>query len=247
VAQDVAAFGLDRSSKGRLPELLRRLGKIEGLKWLRLLYCHPRHVTEEILETMASEALICRYLDIPIQHIDDEILLLMNRKITGDEIRSLLKRIRKMVSGIQLRTTLLVGFPGETEQSFQRLFAFVKEFEFEKLGCFKYSREEETPASEMEGQVPEKVMQERMELVMELQQSISRRKNRELVGTIQEVLIEGPAEECALILRGRTEYQAPEIDGSVYITSGTATPGEIVRARIVDAHDYDLSAEILPG
>ncbi len=245
VAQDVAAFGLDRSSKERLPELLRRLGKIEGLKWLRLLYCHPRHVTDEILETIAKGGPICRYLDIPIQHIDDEILLRMNRRIAGDEIRLLLERIRRMVPGIQLRTTLLVGFPGETEERFQRLLAFVKEFEFEKLGCFKYSREEGTPAWEMEGQVPEEVMQERLERVMELQLAISRRKNRALVGTVQEVLIEGLSEESDLLLQGRTEHQAPEIDGSVYITSGTANPGEIVRARVVDAHDYDLSAEIL--
>jgi ribosomal protein S12 methylthiotransferase len=245
VAQDVAAFGLDRSSKERLPELLQCLRTIDELKWLRLLYCHPRHVTEEMLEIIADGAPLCRYLDIPIQHIDDKILALMNRKITEEEIRSLLERIRKAIPGIHLRTTLLVGFPGETEERFQRLLDFVRAFEFESLGCFKYSREEGSPAYEMEGQVPEELKQERLDRVMKCQLAISRKKNRGLVGTVQEVLIDGVSEECELILRGRTEFQAPEIDGWVYITRGTATAGEIVRARIVESHDYDLSAEIL--
>jgi len=244
IAQDVTAFGAERDSGPELPTLLRELVKIEGLFWLRLLYAYPDGITDELLDLIAVEEKICNYLDLPIQHIDDQILAAMNRRVDESDIRSLLKRIRTRIPDITLRTSLIVGFPGETDAQFRKLLAFVEEGHFERLGVFRYSREEGTPAAQLDQQVTERTKQARVKRLMKAQARVSFRKNLALKGRIEPILVEGFSEETELLLRGRSVRQAPDVDGQVYITSGQADVGDIVNLKITDSSEYDLIGEI---
>ncbi|MBE0599256.1 MAG: 30S ribosomal protein S12 methylthiotransferase RimO [Desulfuromonadales bacterium] len=245
IAQDITAFGADRSDGSRLEVLLKQLVRIEGLQWLRLLYAYPDGITDELLELLADEPKICKYLDLPLQHIDDTILGMMNRRVDEAGIRALLARIRHHIPEITLRTSFIVGFPGETEEQFQRLLDFVNEGHFERVGVFRYSREEGTAAASLPGQIPERVKKARYTKLMKAQARVSFRKNRALVGRCEPVLIEGYSEETDLLLRGRSSRQAPDIDGQVYITAGQATIGDLVQLKITDSSEYDLIGEIV--
>jgi ribosomal protein S12 methylthiotransferase len=245
IAQDVTAFGADRPEGGRLEDLLRELVKIDGLHWLRLLYAYPDGISEELIDLIAKEEKICNYLDIPIQHIDDSILGMMNRRVDGAAVRDLLDRLRRRIPDITLRTSFIVGFPGETEEQFARLLDFVTEGHFERVGVFRYSREEGTAAAALADQIPERVKATRYRKLMKAQSRVSFRKNRALVGRIEPVLVEGYSEETDLLLRGRSVRQAPDVDGQVYITAGQAEIGDIVSLRVTDSSEYDLIGEIV--
>ena len=245
IAQDVTAFGADRDDGANLIDLLKELVKIDNLHWLRLLYAYPDGISDALLELMAREPKICRYLDVPIQHIDDRMLTAMNRRLDSAGIRALIGRIRHFLPDVTLRTSLIVGFPGETDDQFRRLFAFVEEGHFERLGVFRYSREEGTPAAELADQVPERVQLARYRRLMKAQSRVSFRKNRALVGHLEPVLVEGISEESELLLKGRCARQAPDVDGLVYITAGQANVGDIVNLRITDSSEYDLIGEIV--
>jgi ribosomal protein S12 methylthiotransferase len=243
IAQDLTAYGRDIEPRSSLAELLRGLNDIADLRWIRLLYCYPNFVTEELLEAVAGLPKVVKYMDIPLQHADDDVLRAMRRERSGAALRKLLDRIRLRVSGVTLRTSFIVGFPGETEEAFGRLMDFVEEQRFDRVGVFTYSREENTPAYDMALQVTEKVKRERRARLMERQAEISLRRNSALVGTEMEVLVEGPMRGRVTRMRGRTSRQAPEIDGMIRLR-GEAEPGEFVRAKIVRALTYDLVGDI---
>ncbi len=245
IAQDLTAFGQEAPNGARLEDLLRQLVRIEDLKWLRLLYAYPDGISDELLELVAGEEKICNYLDIPLQHVDDAILAGMNRRIDNAGIRRLLERVRSKIPDVTLRTSFIVGFPGETDAQFQRLLDFVNEGHFERVGVFRYSREEDTPAAAMPEQIAERVKKSRYHKLMKAQNRVSFRKNRQLVGRIEPVLVEGYSEETELLLRGRSIRQAPDVDGQVYITAGRAEIGDIVPLRITDSSEYDLIGEIV--
>jgi ribosomal protein S12 methylthiotransferase len=244
IAQDTTAYGRDLRDGTNIENLLKNLVKVEKLRWIRILYSYPKidHFTDGLLELMAHENKICPYFDLPIQHIDDEILKQMGRRSKGAEIRSLLKKIRASLPEVSLRSSLIVGFPGEKESQFQALLNFVEEVQFDHLGAFKYSPEEGTPASRLPHPIPEGVKKERLRTLMETQKKISLKKYQEMVGQKRVVLIEGPQHERG-VLRGRLQTQAPEIDGSVFLY-GKAQPGDWVEARITEALPYDLVAKI---
>ncbi|OHB28653.1 MAG: ribosomal protein S12 methylthiotransferase RimO [Desulfuromonadaceae bacterium GWC2_58_13] len=244
IAQDITAYGAERSDGARIEDLLRELVKIDDLRWLRLLYAYPDGIGDELIELIAGEKKICNYLDIPLQHIDSTILATMNRRIDEDGVRSLVGRLRARIPDLTLRTSFIVGFPGETEEQFARLHDFINEGHFERVGVFRYSREEGTVAAGLENQIPERIKKSRYAKLMKSQQRVSFRKNRALVGRIEPVLVEGYSEETELLLRGRSIRQAPDIDGQVYITAGHAEIGDIVELRITDSSDYDLIGEI---
>lgn len=244
VAQDTTAYGRDLRDGTNLEKLLKNLVKVDGLRWIRVLYSYPKadHFTDRLLELMAQENKVCPYLDLPIQHIDDEILRRMGRRARDAEIRSLLRKIRIFLPEISLRTSLIVGFPGEKESQFKALLAFVEEVQFDHLGAFKYSPEEGTPASRLPHRVPERVKGERLRTLMEVQKKISLKKYQKIVGQRRVVLVEGPQRKQG-VLRGRLQSQAPEIDGSVFL-DGKAQPGDWVEARITQALPYDLVGQI---
>ena len=244
IAQDTTAYGEELKDGTNLERLLKALVKVDGLRWIRFLYAYPKpqYFTEGFLETLAREEKICPYLDIPLQHIDDGILRRMGRKSKGSEIRNLLHRIRSFIPEISLRTSLIVGFPGEEEDQFNSLLEFVEETRFDHLGVFKYSREEGTPASRLRNQVPEEVKEERLGMIMERQREISLRKNKAMIGKTLEVLVDGEDRKKGT-LKGRLKTQAPEIDGSVLL-KGEAKPGDWVMARITRALPYDLVGKI---
>ena len=247
IAQDITAFGQDARDGANLTALLRSLVRVEGIRWIRLLYAHPAHLTPELVSLIREEEKICKYLDLPIQHIHDGILKAMNRRISGRSLREILAKIRSEVPGIALRTSLMVGFPGETKTAFQELFEFVKEFEFDHLGVFAYSPEEGTRAGKMKGRVPAKMQVERYHQIMALQKKVSRKKQKQQIGSRVEVLIEGAGKKAGVIWEGRTQRQAPEIDGLTFLTKGEGIPGEMVEAVITRASAYDLYGEILQG
>jgi ribosomal protein S12 methylthiotransferase len=244
-AQDTTAYGLDRKEKPTLSLLLRELAGIEGLSWIRLLYTHPARLTEEILRTIAEERKICKYLDIPIQHSHDAILGAMNRRGDGALIRRAIAKVREIIPGVALRTSLIVGFPGETPLRFESLVSFVRQIHFDHLGVFPYSREEGTQAATFPSRISEREKERRRNLVMEEQALISREINSALIGTRQEVLVEGTGELAGYSHIGRCRRQAPEIDGATHLRGGDPKTGTIVPCRIIAADDYDLFAEIL--
>ena len=246
IAQDTTRYGIDLYGKYMLPELLTELCKIEELKWIRILYCYPERITDELLDVMAREEKIVKYIDLPIQHCDDAILKAMHRQGTEASLREVIKKIRDRVEGIVIRTTLITGFPGETEEQFNRLAEFVNEMEFDRLGCFPYSEEEGTPAAEMDCQVDEEVREHRAEIIMEQQSVIAEKKNNALIGKTLEVVTEGFDRygECWF---GRSAADAPEIDGKIFFTAPDKKPfpGCFVKVRIDDVLDYDLIGEIV--
>ncbi len=245
IAQDITGYGQDLPERPTLEELIGELVKIEGLSWIRLLYAYPDGIRESLVEVMKSEPKVCKYLDIPLQHISDPILQKMNRRSSEADIRALITRLREEIPGVALRTSLIVGFPGETDDDFKKLLRFVEESQFDRLGVFCYSREEGTPAAGMPDQVSERVKRERYKKLMRAQARLSFRRNRRLVDTVEQVIVEGYSEETELLLRGRSSRQAPDIDGQVYITAGNANIGDIVNLRITDSSDYDLIGEIV--
>ena len=245
IAQDTTSYGIDFKTGLALPSLLREMVKIKGLEWIRLLYTYPQFVMDELIDVIKGEKKVLKYLDIPIQHVSDRMLKDMGRGITGDKLRNRLYRLREAVPDLIIRTSVIVGFPGETETDFRELLNFIEEFEFDRLGAFTYSHEEGTPAALIKHQIPEKVKKERYNRVMALQKIISKKRNKSHIGKTEKVLIDGVSEESEFLLSGRMTGQAPDIDGITYITSGTASPGDIVNVRITDASDYDLVGDIV--
>ncbi|HYB89449.1 MAG TPA: 30S ribosomal protein S12 methylthiotransferase RimO [Candidatus Binataceae bacterium] len=243
IAQDLTAYGRDLSPQTSLTALLRALAAVEGIRWIRLLYCYPSFITGDLLDAIAELPNVVKYIDMPLQHADDAILRAMRRERSGAALRRLLDRIRERIPSVTLRTSFIVGFPGETDAAFRKLADFVRDVEFDRVGVFTYSREENTAAYDMSGQVPERVKRARRAELMEAQAGISLRKNRELVGRDMEVLVEGPMPGRAARLRGRTTGQAPEIDGAVFL-KGEAAAGEFVRATVEKALSYDLHARV---
>jgi len=223
IAQDTSSYGIDLYGKYQLADLLKRLAKIPDLFWLRLMYCSVDHFTVELIETLAGEPKICRYLDIPIQHASDEILLRMNRRQKISHIKKLISELRAAIPGLVLRTTFMVGFPGESEQNFEELIGFMKEMSFERAGVFKFYPEEGTPAMRMAGQVPEEIKEERYHRAMTLQRDISLKHNQSLVGGKITVLVDGKDKKSNLYF-GRSEADSPEVDGKVYFTARAPRP-----------------------
>ncbi len=245
VAQDTTAYGRDLAKPVTLKELLKKLSPIDGLQWIRLLYCYPTLLGDDLLDVIAKNEKVVNYIDLPLQHIDDKILKAMKRGTREKMIRSLLQRIRKRAPDAALRSAFIIGFPGEGEKEFDNLCNFIEEARFDHVGFFTYSREEGTPAAEMPGQVPEEVKEKRYDRLMKLQQKISLEKNRAHVGKKVKILVEGLSDETDLLLKGRADFQAPEIDGITYISAGEAEVGEIREAIITDAHPYDLVGELI--
>ena len=242
VAQDTSRFGVDKVGRSLLPELMTRAADIPGVDWLRVLYCYPDTVDERLLEAMASRDNICRYLDLPLQHADPELLRRMNRRGDIDATRALLLRARAM--GFTLRTTMITGFPGETEAQFQTLLDFVADIRFDRLGAFAFSAEDDTPAADMPDQVPPALRQERLDRLMALQQGIALERNRVRVGAVEKVLLQSVSDDGRA--EGRTAAEAPETDGLVRLTGARgAEPGTFVRARIMGARPYDLTGVLL--
>ncbi len=239
IAQDVTNYGIDLYGAYKLPELLRQLCRIEGIVWIRLMYCYEDRITDELIAVMATEPKICHYIDIPIQHAADTVLTAMNRRSTGASIRTTIRKLREAIPDMHIRTTLIVGFPGETEDDFEALLDFVETMRFERLGVFTYSREEGTPAGEMENQIDEAVKEARLDAIMRRQLEISLAVNETKIGKTFTVLVEERDADGSYI--GRTAYDAPEIDDSVLFTSKRALKaGDFVQVQINDAFDYDL-------
>ena len=244
-AQDTTAYGMDRKEQPTLSRLLGHVASVSGISWIRVLYTYPAHLTEELLRTMAGEGKICHYLDIPIQHIDDAILRAMHRRGDSKLIRNAIKKTREIVPDIALRTSLITGFPGETPRRFESLLSFVREIRFDHLGVFTYSREEGTEAAAFPSRISEKEKQRRRDLLMEAQAKISGDINSTLIGTRQEVLVDGKGDLAGYTHVGRCRRQAPEIDGVTHIRGGATETGALVACRIIAADDYDLFAEII--
>lgn len=248
IGQDTTLYGRDLYGRPAIARLLRDICSLKNsIRWVRLLYTHPAHYTDELIDVIASEKKICKYLDLPIQHISDRVLKLMNRKTTKKDIAKLIDKLRKKIPGLTLRTSVIVGFPGETDKDFKELLKFLKDIRFERLGAFTYSREEGTSASRFKGQVSEDVKSQRYDEVMKLQQAISERRNKRFLGRKMDVLID---EKVALEdnkFIGRSEGDAPEVDGSVYVTGRPVKVGDFCRVKITDTLEYDLVGEKVQG
>ena len=258
VAQETTLYGVDIYGKKALPELVHELSKISGIEWIRLLYCYPEEITDEIIEAIKNEKKVCHYIDLPIQHSSDAILRRMARKTNHAELRERIAKLRKEIPDITLRTTLITGFPGETEEEFKELYNFVDEMEFDRLGVFTYSAEEGTPAAEMDGQVDEEVKIARRNEIMELQQEISAEKAEGRIGKVYEVLVEGTVpvdsvngeafasimevnEDGKKVYIGRTYMDAPDVDGQVFFESDyEIMSGELVEVEIIASDEYDV-------
>lgn len=240
IAQETTVYGVDLYGRKMLPELLRKLCRLEGLDWIRILYCYPEEITDELIQVMKEEKKVCHYLDIPIQHASDRILKRMGRRTSKQELIDIVGKLRKEIPDIVLRTTLITGFPGETEEDHEELKEFVDEMEFDRLGVFTYSPEENTPAAEMADQVPEEVKEERRDELMELQQEISYDRGQDRIGQELLVMIEGKvADESAYI--GRTYGDAPKVDGYIFVQTGELLmTGDFAKVRVTGALEYDL-------
>ncbi len=242
VAQDTTFYGIDLDGRPRLAELLRRLERVEGLAWIRLMYLYPMHMTNELIETIAGGLKILPYLDLPLQHISDEVLRRMRRQIDRRQTEQLLDRLRAGIKSLALRTTLMTGFPGETQQQFEELLEFVRRQQFERLGAFAFSSEPGTAAADLDRQVPDEVKLSRRDRLMAAQQEIARDWNASQVGKRLDVMIDRrvPGQRRACV--GRSWADAPEVDGQVYVTGEGLAPGRIVSCEVVAAREYDLIA-----
>lgn len=240
VAQETTVYGVDLYGEKKLPELLRKLCEIPGLYWIRILYCYPEEITEELIQVIKEEEKICHYLDLPIQHASDGILKRMGRRTTKQELVDIIGKLRKEIPDIALRTTLITGFPGETQEQHEELMAFVDEMEFERLGVFTYSPEEDTPAATMPDQIPEEVKELRQAELMELQQEIAFEKAEDMIGRELLVMIEGKVvDENAFV--GRTYMDAPNVDGLIFVTADQELmSGDFARVKVTGANEYDL-------
>jgi ribosomal protein S12 methylthiotransferase len=245
IAQDTTMYGRDLKPEATLEDLLERLVKVRGIRWIRILYGHPQRVSNRLLAMMEKEEAICPYLDLPLQHVNAKVLKAMGRDDEGANPWELIERIRSRERRISLRTTLMLGFPGETEHAFRELCEYVKAAEFDHLGAFIFSPERGTPAAHLARRVEREKAEERLDVIMRLQAEISKKKSRTLVGETIPVLLEGVSNETDLLLRGRTATMAPDVDGQVLINKGVGRIGEIVPVRITEAHAYDLVGEIL--
>ncbi len=239
IAQDVTNYGRDLYGELKLAELLRKLCKIEGPEWIRLMYCYEDRITDELIQVMAEEPKICHYIDIPIQHASDHVLHAMKRRSTENSIKNTIEKLRKAIPDIHIRTTLIVGFPSESEEDFDILLDFVEKTKFARLGVFAYSQEENTVAGQMKEQIDEEIKQERLDAVMRRQLDISLGYNKEKIGQVVQVLVEERDKDRSYV--GRTCYDAPEIDNSILFTSDRALKaGDMVKVIVEDAFDYDL-------
>ena len=251
VSHDFTDYGRDLKLKNPQAkespvELLKALVAVEDLPWIRLMYLYPDGISEEVLDVMAqSQGKIVPYFDMPLQHINDEMLKGMNRHMTRKEIETALRMIRDRIPHAVIRTQFIVGFPGETEEAFEELLQFLVEQRFDRVGCFEYSPEENTPGGKRKDQIPTKTKRRRFNELMKIQREISYEKNQALVGKTFDVLVEGLSEETDLLLQGRTPFQAPDIDGVVLINDGQAQVGEIVKVHVTEAHDYDLVGSVI--
>ena len=242
-AQETTLYGRDLGYTSGLSSLLREIALIDGIRWIRLLYTYPADLDDELFRTIRDVEKICNYIDIPVQHIDDGILSSMNRKGDSRLIRNAIASAKKIIPGVALRTSLIVGFPGETQERFDRLLAFVRETRFDHVGVFKYSREEGTKADTLPGHVPESVKKLRRGIIMEEQAGISREINQSLIGSTMELVIEEKSDLPGYDYIGRARRQAPDIDGITYVKAGEKAIGDIVKCRVVSADDYDLFTE----
>ena len=248
ISQDSSFFGIDRKEKDALATLLRRLNAVDGLSWIRILYLYPTTITDAVLHAVAECAKVCKYIDLPLQHASAEVLRRMRRPGNRETYDKLLARIRATVPDVTLRTTFIVGFPGETEQDFEALCDFVKATGFDHVGVFTYSHEEDTRAYAFEDDVPAEVKADRRNRLMALQKSLVAKKMRAMKGRTVRVMVDGPSPDMPLVLQGRLEGQAPDIDAVVYLDEGdpeAVQPGQIVEARVTGAKDYDLVASLL--
>lgn len=246
VAQETTLYGKDLYGEKKLPELLKRLCEVKGIEWIRLLYCYPEEITDELIEVIKVQKKICKYIDIPIQHASDAILKKMGRRTNNAELRAIIGRLREAIPEICIRTTLITGFPGESEEDHEILMDFVDEMEFDRLGVFTYSAEEDTAAARMEGQLDEEVKLTRRDEIMELQQEISIDKSSRYVDEVLEVIIEGQAADEDALYVGRSYMDAPGVDGYVFIKSEEELmSGDFARVRITKALEYDLIGELI--
>ncbi|MDP2653952.1 MAG: 30S ribosomal protein S12 methylthiotransferase RimO [Candidatus Omnitrophota bacterium] len=245
IGQDITAYGMDIYREKSLARLLKEIIPVtKNIQWVRLLYAFPAHVTDELIDVMAREEKICKYIDMPLQHISDPLLSSMNRGITTQGTRDLIRKLRRQMPQGILRTTFIVGLPGETDRDFNELMDFVREERFERVGVFVYSREEGTPAFDMPGQVPDRVKRSRMDELMREQQKIAQDLHQKFVGRTLRVLIEEKQKGDGRVFFGRSEYDAPDVDGVVYVHAPRdLSPGDFVTARITDAYEYDLVGE----
>ncbi len=244
IGQDITGYGWDLYGKLKLPELLKKIvKKSPRIGWLRLLYLYPSRVSDDLLKIIRDQDRVCKYIDLPVQHINNRILKLMNRRTSKKEIFSLIAKIRKIIPGVSLRTSVIVGFPSETEKEFQELLRFIREVKFERLGAFTYSREEDTRAYGFSGQISKKTKLQRFDSVMAVQQVVAREVNRKFLGKNLKVLIDEKQNGYYI---GRSEFDAPEVDGQVYVKSKTnIRPGEFVNIKITDTMEYDLAGEFI--
>ncbi|MBP1760309.1 MAG: ribosomal protein methylthiotransferase [Firmicutes bacterium] len=245
MGQDTTRYGQDLYQELRLPQLIRKLARIEGIEWIRLMYCYPERFTDELIEIMRQEPKVCKYIDLPLQHADNKVLKEMNRRGTIEQAETLIGKLRTAIPDITLRTTLITGFPGETEQEFQTMVDFVQRVQFDRLGVFAYSQEENTPAGQREDQVPPEVRELRRDRIMQIQQEISRQRLQRWVDRIVTVLVEMKLPDGRWM--GRTEGDAPEIDGQVYIPDSHIPlhEGDMIKVRILEADNYDLMGVVV--
>ena len=245
VAQETTLYGTDLYGRKSLPELLEKLSEVEELRWIRILYCYPEEITDELIDAMKRLPKVCHYLDIPIQHGVDTILKKMGRRTDRAQLTRMVGKLRTEIPDIALRTTLITGFPGETEEDFEEMKEFVRQMRFERLGVFTYSQEEDTPAAEMEDQIPEEIKEERRDIIMAMQQEIAFENNESRIGEEMDVMIEGYLPDDDIYV-GRSYMDAPDVDGFVFLsTSWHLETGDYVRARIVQAQGYDLIGEVI--
>jgi ribosomal protein S12 methylthiotransferase len=247
IAQDTTMYGADLYGAPSLAKLLRELALVEGLEWIRVMYAYPSRVDRELVELMASTPKIVKYLDLPMQHGSDRLLRAMNRHASRDQMIQVVGDLREHVPGIVIRTSLIVGFPGETDDDFDELLDFIKIIRPERAGVFKFSREEGTPAYDMPNQVPQEVADMRRKIAMEALKEISREYGQSRVGSLVRVIVDGPSEESELVVEARSFAEAPDVDGKIYIGDATLQPGQFADVRIEDASDYDFAANLVQG
>lgn len=242
IAQDTTNYGLDIYGKSKLPELVSEISKIDNIKWIRILYCYPDHITDMLLDEISNNSKVVKYLDIPLQHVNIDLLKQMNRKGSNETISTLICKIRKKIPNIIIRTTFIIGFPGETDAQFKELCNFIKINKFERLGCFSYSREEDTPASKLPNQIKHKLKNTRMQLLVNEQSLVIDKFSKSLVGKYFDVLVEKVNNNGKC--EGRTYMDAPEVDGMVHFNSKSAQVGDFVKVRIEDYKGYELFGSI---